>query len=160
VVGSVRRQEPGFAVRPPGRRDYHAVVTSVEPRTRSNLPVIGSDSWVNPERRRTLESARDSGDTRITGKLNLVIDDKPQPAFLMYQAAYRGGELPGTASAREQALVGLRRRRRADALMRSTLPANLADVAVRLYDGPEDETLFFRHPEARPDLSVSSAFAA
>ena len=70
VVTSVKKQEPTFTIRPPGVRDFHTVVTSVEPRSRSNLPVIGSDSWVNPARRATLESARDSGETRITGKLN------------------------------------------------------------------------------------------
>ena len=149
VIASVRKQEPGFEIRPPGERDFHTVVTSVEPRSRSNLPVLGSDSWVNPERRRTLESARDSGDTRITGKLNLVIDDQPQPAFLMYQSAYRGGEIPSTADGRDQALLGfVGAGVRMDALMRSTLPANLADVALRIYDHSEDEKtlLFASHP--------------
>ena len=151
VVASMRKQEPTFAIRPPGVRDFHAVVTSVEPRTKSNLPVIGSDSWVNPARRATLESARDSGETRITGKLNLVIDDQPQPAFLMYQAAYRDGELPAEPVTRQRALLGyVGAGFRIDALMRGTLPAALADVGLKIYDGAiDDKTLFFAsHPSA------------
>jgi diguanylate cyclase (GGDEF)-like protein len=159
VVASIKKQEPTFSIRPPGVRDFHTVVTSVEPRSRSNLPVIGSDSWVNPARRATLETARDSGETRITGKLNLVIDDQPQSAFLMYQAAYRNGDLPVEPTSRQQNLLGfVGAGFRIDALMKGTLPANLADVSVRLYDGAEDDKgLFFAsHPNVTPETTSNT----
>lgn len=144
--------EPGFALRPAGERPQYAAVTSVEPRTPGNLPVIGSDSWAHPERRRTLEAVRDSGENRITGKLNLVIDDpaKPQAAFLMYQAVYRDGAIPDTVPERQKQLLGyVTAGFRIDALMLGTLGTLPDDVAQRVYDGEPatDEKLFHAsHP--------------
>ncbi|OAN59554.1 hypothetical protein A6A05_07385 [Magnetospirillum moscoviense] len=149
--------EPGFQIKPPGERPYYTIVTSVEPRTPSNLPVIGSDSWVHPVRRATLEAARDSGAIQITGKLNLVIDDKPTPAFLMYQAIYQGAAIPDTIEERRDRLLGFATAGcRVGVLMRTILPADLNDVEVRVYDGAEAtaDGLYF---DSHPDVDVSFA---
>ena len=48
---------------------------------------IGSDSLASDIRREAITAARDSGETRITARLNLVMDPRDAPpAFLMYQA--------------------------------------------------------------------------
>ncbi|MFZ2852873.1 MAG: EAL domain-containing protein, partial [Rhodocyclaceae bacterium] len=143
----IRRDEPDYAVRPPGERSYYTLVTTVEPRTPSNLKVIGSDSWSSPERRQILKSARDSGENRVTGKLNLVIDDpeKPTPAFLMYQAVYRQGQFPDNIEERRQQLLGfITAGFRIEALMRGTLGDIPQDVALRVYDSetPDKARLF------------------
>ena len=151
------KEEPGFAIRPPGDRPYYMLVTLVEPRSRSNLPVIGSDSWSNPERRRVLEEARDSGETRVTGKLNLVIDDPkiPTPAFLMYQAVYRDGAIPDTVEERRGKLMGfVAGGFRIDPLMRGILGQVPRDVALRVYDGETiDETRLFHASHADRSLT-------
>jgi PAS domain S-box-containing protein len=151
VETEVRGFEPGFAIRPPGQRPFYTVVTSVEPRSPGNLPVIGSDSWAHPERRRTLESARDSGDTRITGKLTLVIDDKPTPAFLMYQAIYRDSAIPDGVEQRASRLMGFAAAGcRVGVLMQAILAGELRDVALAVHDGEgsaPDSLYFTSHPD-------------
>lgn len=153
VEAAVRRDEPGFTIRPPGEREQYAVVTGVEPRTPSNLPVIGADSWNNPPRRETLIAARDSGQTRITPKLSLVIDDPahPKPAFLMYQAVYRRGALPGLVDERRASLLGyVAAGVRIDTLMLGTFGTMPQDIALKLHDGFErssDALFFASHPE-------------
>ncbi len=157
VEAEVRKFEPNFAIKPPGERPDYAVVTSVEPRTPSNLPVIGSDSWSHPERRKTLEAARDSGEPKITGKLTLVIDDKPTPAFLMYQAIYRDSAIPATLEERQSRIIGYAAAGcRVGVLMQKLLPSDLKDVALRIYDGDgsDENSLFFA---SHPDFAFASA---
>ncbi|MBK8524392.1 MAG: EAL domain-containing protein [Betaproteobacteria bacterium] len=153
VEKTIRKDEPDFSIRPAGTRNEYAVVTAVEPHTSTNLPVIGSDSWAHPTRRATLVAARDSGDNRITPKLNLVIDDpaSPQPAFLMYQAVYRNGSIPITTEGRRAALLGyIAAGFRIDALMLGMLGKVPSDVALRVHDAAEAGagTLFHAsHPD-------------
>jgi PAS domain S-box-containing protein len=157
VEAEVRKFEPNFAIKPPGERPDYAVVTSVEPRTPSNLPVIGSDSWAHPERRKTLEAARDSGEPKITGKLTLVIDDKPTPAFLMYQAIYRDSAIPATLEEKQSRIIGYAAAGcRVGVLMQKLLPPDLKDVALRIYDGDgsDENSLYFA---SHPEFSFSSA---
>ena len=152
MLARVRQDEPNYAIRPPGERPDYLLVTAVEPRSPSNLPVIGSDSGPNPERRRVLEQARDTGENKITGKLNLVIDDpkKPIPAFLMYQAVYQQGEIPGDVAERRRQLLGfVGAGFRIDTLMLGTLGKIPQDVALRVYDSdtPDAKNLFHAsHP--------------
>jgi diguanylate cyclase (GGDEF)-like protein/PAS domain S-box-containing protein len=138
--------EPEFVIRPSGERDFYAVITAVSPRNPINLKTIGSDNWAHSERRLTLESARDTGETRITGKLNLVIDNAQRPAFLMYQAIYGAGSPPVTVEERRARLLGFAGASyRVDMLMQSILPKDLSDVAVQVHDGdkPALEHIFF-----------------
>ncbi len=159
VEAVVRRDEPDFAIRPAGERAQYAVVTGVEPRSPSNLPVIGSDSWPHPLRQAALAAARDSGESRITPKLSLVIDDpdKPRSAVLMYQAVYQDGSLPSTAEARRASLLGyVAAGFRIDSLMLGALGRVPDDIALRIYDGfvRSEETLFHA---THPDTEFSSA---
>ena len=156
----VRRDYPDFSIRPPGERDEYAVVTGVESQTPMNLRAIGSDSYANAERREALDAARDSGDIRITAKLHLVIDDpdKPRPAFLMYQAIYRGSDdriasngIPETLAERQRLLSGfVLGAFRIDTLVAGTFAALPGDIAFRIYDGPSpapEQLYYASHPE-------------
>jgi len=157
IEQAVRKDEPGFSIRPPGVRKEYAVVTGVEPRTPANMPVIGSDSWAHQTRRETLIAARDSGENRITPKLSLVIDDpaRPQAAFLMYQAVYRNGSAPVTVEGRRAALLGyVTAGFRIDALMLGMLGKVPDDVALRVYDAPEARTEDLFHA-SHPDFDFS-----
>jgi diguanylate cyclase (GGDEF)-like protein/PAS domain S-box-containing protein len=146
VEGEVRKYEPEFTIKPTGDRKYYASITGVFPRSQLNILAIGSDSWAHDERRLTLESARDSGETQITGKLNLVIDNTPQPAFLMYQAIYGPGPLPTNKEERQSRLLGFAGAGcRVEILMQTILPRDLRDVAVQVYDSKSasPESIFF-----------------
>jgi PAS domain S-box-containing protein len=160
TLAEISAFEPGFAVKPPGRRDHYALVTSVEPRTPSNLPVIGSDSWAHPVRRATLQDATDSGEVRITQKLTLVIDDKPTPAFLMYQAVYKDSAVPDGLGPRRSSVMGFATAGcRVGVLMKTVLPKDLHDVAVWVHDGTDltaDSLYYASTPDADP---TADAFA-
>jgi diguanylate cyclase (GGDEF)-like protein/PAS domain S-box-containing protein len=153
ALNFLKQSHPDFAIRPPGERDRYAVVSAFEPATPHNRKAIGADSWSNDERRRTLESARDSGETRITGKITLVMDKAAEnrPGFLMYQAVYRNGSLPGTQEDRQKNLIGfVVAPFRIAALTEQMYRANKIDIALRIIDianSSGDPLFHATHPE-------------
>ena len=143
-----RRGEKDLSLKPPGQRDFHAVITAIEPHTPNNLQALGYDGWNEPRRRAAMERARDTGTPQITGKIQLHIDrhKSPTPAFLIYQPLYRDGKLPTTVEERRAQLVGFAGNGiRYQDLMRSLLPEGLRDVDIHIYDNPTTE------PNAQPD---------
>ncbi|HTH39945.1 MAG TPA: CHASE domain-containing protein, partial [Rhodocyclaceae bacterium] len=143
-----RRGEKDLSLKPPGQRDFHAVITAIEPHTPNNLQALGYDGWNEPRRRAAMERARDTGTPQITGKIQLHIDrhKSPTPAFLIYQPLYRDGKLPATVEERRAQLVGFAGNGiRYQDLMRSLLPEGLRDVDIHIYDNPTTE------PNAQPD---------
>ena len=127
----------GFALKPPGQRDFHVVVTNLAPITEKNRVALGVDSWSSPERRDALERARDSGNSQLSGQVQLVVDQGPdaQSAFLIYQPLYRGGVLPDTVEQRRALLVGfVGTSLRYQDLVRQLLPTDQHAMAVELYD--------------------------
>ena len=126
-----------FVVRPEGARDFYVLVSNLAPVSERNVTALGFDAWSDPLRRDALERARDTGNPKISGKTELVIDRgaDPEPAFLIYQAVYRGGVLPASVEDRRALLTGfvgtsLRYRD----LMRELLPVGEPDLLVQLYD--------------------------
>jgi diguanylate cyclase (GGDEF)-like protein len=93
--------EPGFAIRPPGRRPVYYVTTLSYPRIPSSTS-LGSDARAIPSILATLERARDTGDTTISnqttlpGDMDLPADQRPV-AFELFVPVY-GGELPSDAT--------------------------------------------------------------
>ncbi|MDQ5941404.1 MAG: hypothetical protein QG572_217 [Pseudomonadota bacterium] len=159
IESEVRRDEPEFTIRPPGERDFYIALTAVEPRTPTTLMAIGSDSWTHPVRRETLAAARDSGLSRITPKLALVIDDpaKPLPAFLMYQAVYRNGTQPTTVEDRRAALLGyVGAAFRIDALMNDSEGKPPGDIALRVHDGFDEKNEAFHATHADFDFGKTT----
>lgn len=148
---TLRKEYPDFSIRPGGAREEYVVVTTVAPETPHNLRAIGSDSLASDVRREAIFAARDSGETRISAKLNLVMDPRDAPpAFLMYQAVYRDGELPASLEDRRTRIAGyFVGAFRVDALIAAVIGKGRRDVALRVYDGFDrrDENLFFAsHP--------------
>ena len=153
TLSFLKQSHPDFTIRPPGKRDRYVVVSAYEPSTPLNRKAIGADSWSNDERRRTLESAGDSGEIRITGKITLVMDkaDENRPGFLMYQAVYRKGSLPGTLEERQQNLIGfIVAPFRIASLTERIYDANNIDIALRIIDVTKttgDQLFHSTHPE-------------
>ncbi len=131
-----------FVVQPPGRRDFHVLITTLAWREDRYTRPLGADVWSSPLRRVALEAARDSGNPSITAMVDLITDPEPDqgPAFLIYQPFYRGGVLPDSVSQRRDELagfVGVSVRYRA--LMRQLLSKNGQDLLVQLYDSAAAE---------------------
>jgi len=97
--------EPGFTIRPPGRRPLYYVTLYAYPRIPTSS-TLGADSRANPSILATLERARDSGRTTVSdqttlaGDLNLPRGRRPV-AFELFVPVYRR-ELDQNASVAER----------------------------------------------------------
>lgn len=104
-----RRADGGglFELHPRGVRDAYGPVVYIEPRLPEHDGIDGFDMLSEPVRRMAMEAARDSGESRLTGKLILQrrFDANPEGAIL-YTPVYRGGVLPASVEARRATLRG------------------------------------------------------
>ncbi|MEN9904111.1 MAG: hypothetical protein RLZZ555_676 [Pseudomonadota bacterium] len=146
-----------FVVRPAGQRDFYVLVANLAPVTERNAMGLGFDAWSSPLRRDALESARDSGNPTITARTQLVIDQEPVPAFVIYQAIYRGGLLPASLEERRELLTGFAGTSvRYHDLLRELLPAGEPDLLLQLYDSRAAQTgpatLVYSSPPPRDGL--------
>ncbi|MEG0881833.1 MAG: CHASE domain-containing protein [Janthinobacterium sp.] len=97
---------PGYAIRPPGQRAWHAPITYLEPLSDSNLLAFGYDILSEPVRRAALEQARDTGLAVMTGKIHLVQDRGNGDAhgFLIVLPVYDNGLVHASVEQRRAAL--------------------------------------------------------
>ena len=103
--------EPGFTVRPPGRRPVYYVTEYSYPRIPSSS-ALGADARALPGVVATLDEARDSGRTTVShqttlpGDLNLPREERPA-AFELFVPVYRMEVGPDAAPAeRRRQFVG------------------------------------------------------
>ncbi len=100
--------DPGFAIRrfdgAPEFADLF-VITYLEPRA-GNEPAIGLDVGGEANRRKAIETARDTGRTTMTGSVTLVTDQARRPGFLVYVPFYRPGARLETVEDRRAAIKG------------------------------------------------------
>lgn len=103
----VRAAMPGYQVWPGGLRAEYTSILFLEPLDDRNRRAIGFDMFTEPTRRAAMEAARDSGETRLTGRVHLVQDGgQPSLGFLLYLPLYRNPSDPETPSERKKALAG------------------------------------------------------
>ncbi len=97
---------PGYAIRPPGRRPWHAPITYLEPLNDSNVLAFGYDILSEPVRRAALELARDTGQAAMTGKIRLVQDGSSTDlyGFLIVLPVY-DNSLPHASVAQRRAAL-------------------------------------------------------
>ena len=96
-----------FSVRPRGPREHYGAVLYLGPRSTRNLAALGYDMFAHPVRHAAMRAARDSGQPRLSGRVQLVQDsDAPTPSLLLYQPVYRSGDRPTTVEARRLAMQG------------------------------------------------------
>ncbi len=86
-------------------RDEHFPVMFVEPLA-SNEEALGFDLAANPERRRALERARDTGNPAATQPVRLAQEKEEQLGFLVFQPVYRRMSPRLTVAERRGALLG------------------------------------------------------
>ncbi|WP_166432718.1 CHASE domain-containing protein [Luteimonas yindakuii] len=147
-----------FKLHPRGVREAYGPVVYVEPRRPEHDGIDGYDMLSEPVRRGAMEAARDSGESRLTGKLVLQrrFDDTPQGAIL-YTPVYRGGVLPASVEARGAALRGWTY---APLRMQDFVPQSLATLprtmSMRITDvtGGEAAELYVDQDYARADAAA------
>lgn len=137
---SVRAQGfPGYAIRPPGKREDYMPISYIEPFSVGNRRTQGFDLYSEPTRRATLLRARDSADIAITGKLTLLQDSESggENGFLMYLPIYANGADISATETRRQHLAGyVFIPFRISDLMHGML-GEFGDIQVRIYDGTD-----------------------
>jgi signal transduction histidine kinase len=101
----VRRRLPDFRVSSPSPDVDHVVIEYVEPFDPESR-ALGFDIASDPERRRALEFARDSGEISASRPVALV-QQPESPGFLLMLAAYDQSPVPVTAPARRRHFLGV-----------------------------------------------------
>jgi len=129
---------PGYAIMPPGERDWYAPVLYIEPAAGANLRVLGYDAWNDLVRRRALALARDSNAPAMSGQLTLLQDigHRNGGSFLIVLPVYRNGALTDTRAQREQAVRGWVYAPLRSSELIATLDHELTEgLDIELYDG-------------------------
>jgi CHASE1-domain containing sensor protein len=99
---------PDYTIHPEGQRTEYTPVVYLEPFRGRNLRTLGYDMYSEPVRHATMDRARDSGGTAISGKVTLLqeTDRDIQSGFLMYIPVYRKDRDLVTVEQRRAALLG------------------------------------------------------
>lgn len=129
-----------YQIRPEGQREFYAPVVQMELLSGNSHLVLGIDPYANAERRLAMERARDSGDAKITGKVDLVIpgetDAQTKAGFLMFLPVYAKGHAHSNQAERRVALIGwVVAPLRINKLMASLYGGRTASASIRIYEG-------------------------
>jgi PAS domain S-box-containing protein len=101
-----------YAIRPDGVRPFYAPILYPEPEEGSNRRALGYDMFSDPVRRAAMESARDTGLARLSGKVALVHENPEGMAgdgaagIVLYWPLYQPGTHVVTVDDRRAALRG------------------------------------------------------
>jgi CHASE1-domain containing sensor protein len=97
-----------YAIHPEGERDLYSSIIYLEPFDNRNQQAFGFDMYQEPNRRRAMELARDSGEPVMSAKVTLVqeIDEDVQPGFLLYVPHYKKNATIDNLDARRENIVG------------------------------------------------------
>lgn len=131
-----------------------SVVERLEPLTWRNRRAIGYDMFAEPVRHLAMVETRDTGQTRISGKVRLVQETSRnvQAGFLMYTPLYRTKRNLDTIEERRAHLVGwmfapFRAKDFIEHVLKYDFNINAHDIAIEIYDVNDVETLKARSVE-------------
>jgi len=97
---------PDFSIKPPGVRDDYMVVTYIEPLA-GNERAFGFDVFSEPQRRPTVERARDSGQATASEPIWLAADPQKQISLALRMPLYRSDMPTTTVTQRRAAFLGV-----------------------------------------------------
>ncbi|PWC76223.1 EAL domain-containing protein [Azospirillum sp. TSH64] len=123
------------------------------PVNEANVRAIGFDMMSEAVRRSTIERARDSGEPAATRAITLKIDEAAgaRPAFILYQATYRGDPLPPSLEARRASFTGVVLTPvRIGPLVDGLIDGQSPDTGLEIYDVPPAEAEFPLYRSHRP----------
>ena len=129
---------PEYKLWPEGERETYTSIIYIEPFKDLNLNAFGYDMFSEPVRRKAMETARDSNDAIISGKVTLVQekDKVPQAGFLIYLPVYRYMTSNITLSERRSNILGwVYSPFRMGEFMRGLFGKQAEDLVVEIYDG-------------------------
>ncbi|AGW92587.1 bifunctional diguanylate cyclase/phosphodiesterase [Cupriavidus necator] len=128
-----------YEIHPPGPRDLYAPILYIEPLAGRNARAVGFDMLSEPTRRAALEAARDSGEPRLTRRLELIRESEAsvqQHGALVFLPVYGGGVAVSTVAQRRQAVVGyVYVSLRLGDLMRAVSGPAAAELELSLHEG-------------------------
>lgn len=147
----------GFAdyqVSPPGDRALSFPIVRIEPFDQRNQRAFGYDMFSEPVRRAAMLAAMESGQTAVSGLVQLKQEDQhdPQPGFLMYLPVYQQGMPVSDPAQRRDAIIGfVYSPFRAGDLFKNVLGDDNIPLSFRLYDAetPMSESLMYDSREKR-----------
>ena len=164
-IASVRAE--GFSkykIWPEDKRETYTSIIYLEPFKNLNLRAFGYDMFSEPVRRRAMETARDSDESKISGKITLVQEagKQVQAGFLIYLPVYRNGAPIKTLQERRANIVGwVYSPFRMDDFMAGLLGERSTELHVEIYDGNKisNETKMYdsqTHPLKSNDILTLS----
>lgn len=149
-----------YEITPAGAREIYTSIVYLEPFDRRNRRAFGYDMFSEPIRRAAMETARDSGSSALSGKVELVqeTDDDKQAGFLLYHPVYTTTDVPATAAERRSALLGyVYSAFRADDLIHGIGKNQFSTVNFRIYDGnSRDRATLLYDGNTAPDAGASA----
>ena len=166
VARTRRDGEPGFTIKPPGRRPVYYVTEYSYPRIPFSSP-LGADARAVPGIVAPLEQARDTGQTTLSnqttlpGDLDLPPDRRPV-AFELFVPVYRSDQPGDGVAERRRRFAGWATGQfRADDFLRAAMRTAQPFTGVELHDGGIGPgSLVASYPEGfhadGPDVRTSS----
>ena len=106
VAAQRRDGNPGFTVKNRGTASELYLIKFLEPAA-SNQAALGLNLADDPIRMRAIRRAITTGETTLSGRTQLLQDERQRPAFVFFLPVYRHGLLPVTVAQREAALLGV-----------------------------------------------------
>ncbi|WP_372396126.1 EAL domain-containing protein [Azospirillum sp. HJ39] len=147
----------GFRIWPETAGAERVVNVFAAPADEANARALGFDMMSEAVRRSAIERARDSGQPAATRAITLKIDEASgaKPAFILYQATYRGDPLPPSPEARRAAFTGVVLTPvRIGPLVDGLTDALRPDAGIEIFDAPLAEAevpLYRNHRPAQGD---------
>jgi PAS domain S-box-containing protein len=148
-ITSIRKEGfSNYKILPEGKREIYTSIIYLEPFRNLNLRAFGYDMFSEPVRRKAMETARDSNETKISGKVNLVQETGKavQAGFLIYLPIYRNGKPHATLNERRTNIIGwIYAPFRMGNFMEGIFSERGEDLDVEIYDGENilDETKMY-----------------
>ncbi|MHB8580146.1 MAG: CHASE domain-containing protein [Ignavibacteriaceae bacterium] len=129
---------PNYKIWPEGKRETYTSIIYLEPFRVLNLRAFGYDMYTEPVRRKAMETARDSNEPVISGKVKLVQETGKavQAGFLMYLPVYKNGTPHTTLSDRRKNIIGwVYSPFRMGDFMEGLFGEHASDLHIEIYDG-------------------------
>ncbi|HEY5994311.1 MAG TPA: PAS domain S-box protein [Gallionellaceae bacterium] len=130
----------GYVIRTEGGRGELAPVAYIAPGTASNLSVLGLDYFSSPQRRASMEQARDLDRAVVSGKLALAQDEGAvsRPACQIFLPVYKAGAAHATQAARRAGILGwVAASFRVNDLLEGLLSRDAGELDIDVYDSDE-----------------------
>ena len=137
-INEIRKEGfPEYKIWPEGKRETYTSIIYLEPFRDLNLRAFGYDMFSEPVRRKAMEMARDSNETKVSGKIILVQEavKAVQAGFLIYLPVYKNGAPLSNVSERRANIIGwVYSPFRMNDFMKGSFGEHAADIDIEIYD--------------------------